>query len=482
VKTIAKEYDIIIIGAGTAGCACAIHAVKKGLNVAIVERKEKENIGDKVCGDLIDYKMIDWINKYLKIKYPKKGTINKMISAMETHSPDKKAIIRTEFKGVMINRHKFGQALIDDAIKVGCKLYSSSICAGSVIKDNFVSGIKIKNTATGRISTIRSKIVVDASGAIPALRKKIRLKDSCFESKIDKKDEAFSYREIRKLTKPIKDSETTKIFMSSKYADGGYYWYFPEKEDVMNVGIGVGRHLDTASMKKNLLNLISDDPIFEGSKVIHSGGGMLPMRKHLDCLVANGFMCAGDSASQINPMSGGGIAQSMMGGYMCANVAADAIKNGDVSERGLWQLNILYANRTGIEDKGYNPCMFDGGSQAASDLLKIFSQNQSDKSINFAMKNFIESSMLVKISIGDTFTISFFKKIKTLAKSITNLPLLMKFNRIVYLMSSVKSLYKIYPKTPDAFPEWKKRLDAIYEETYKVSGSGNKQQSNKNDD
>ncbi|MCK5289628.1 MAG: NAD(P)/FAD-dependent oxidoreductase [Candidatus Aenigmarchaeota archaeon] len=473
-KTITKEYDIIIIGAGTAGCACAIHAAKKGLNVAIVERKEKEKIGDKVCGDLIDYRMIDWINKYLKLKYPKKGTINKMISGMDTYSPDKRSIIKTEFKGVMIDRLKFGQALIDDAIKLGCKLYGSSICKEPVIKDNFISGIKIKDAKTGSVSTLRSKIVVDASGAIPALRKKIKLKDSCFESKIDKKDEAFSYREIRKLTKPLNDSETTKIFMSSKYADGGYYWYFPEKEDVMNVGIGVGRHLDTASMKKSFLNLISDDPIFEGSKVIHSGGGILPTRKHLDCLVANGFMCAGDSASQINPISGGGIAQSMMGGYMCANVSADAIKNSDVSERGLWQLNLLYADRTDKEDMGFNSAMFDGGSQAASDLLKIFTQNQSDKNLNFAMKNFIESSMLAKISMGDTSTMPFLKKMKILAKSITNLPLLMKFNRIVYLMSSVKSLYKIYPKTPDAFPEWKKRLDAIYEEVYKLSGSGNK--------
>ncbi|MCK5372872.1 MAG: NAD(P)/FAD-dependent oxidoreductase [Candidatus Aenigmarchaeota archaeon] len=473
-KTITKEYDIIIVGAGTAGCACAIRAAKKGLNVAIIEQKEKENIGDKVCGDLIDYRMIDWINKYLKLKYPKKGTINKRMNRMETYSPDKKAILKTEFNCAMINRHKFGQALIDDVIKVGCKLYDSSICKEPVIKDNFISGIKIKDAKRGSVSTLRSKIVVDASGAVPALRKKIKLKDSCFESKIDKKDEAFSYREIRKLAKPVKDSETTKIFISSKYADGGYYWYFPAKDDVMNIGIGVGRHLNTSSMKENLLKIVADDPIFNDSKVIHAGGGILPTRKHLDCLVANGFMCAGDSASQINPMSGGGIAQSMMGGYMCANVAAEAIKNGDVSERGLWQVNILYADSTGIEDKGYNSCTFDGGSQAASDLLKIFTQNQSDKSLNFAMKNFIESSILSKMSIGDTSTISFSKKIKIIAKSITNLPLLMKFNRILYLMGKIKSLYKIYPETPDAFPEWKMRLDAIYEETYKVSGLINK--------
>ncbi len=184
-------------------------------------------------------------------------------------------------------------------------------------------------------------------------------------------------------------------------------------------------------------------------------------------------MCAGDSASQISPISGGGITQSMMGGYMCAVVAADAIKKNDISERGLWQLNLLYADRTGRENMGFNSAMFDGGSQAASDLLKIFTQNLSDKNLNFAMKNFIDSSMLSKMGAEDTSGFSFSKKMKIIAKSITHLPLLIRFNRLVYLMGKVKSVYRTYPKNPDAFPEWKKRLDCIYEDVYKVSGLGN---------
>ncbi len=210
------------------------------------------------------------INTYLKLSYPKEGTINQKINLIETYSPDKKAILKTEFNFAMINRHKFGQALIDDAIRAGCRLYDSSMCAEPVIKDNFVSGIKIKDVATGSISTLCSKIVVDASGAIPALRKKVRLKDSFFESKIGEKDEVFSYREIRKLAKPVNDPETSKIFISSKDAGGGYCWYFPEKEDVMNVGIGVCRYRDTSSMKRNLLKIIADDPIFKDSKVMQA--------------------------------------------------------------------------------------------------------------------------------------------------------------------------------------------------------------------
>ncbi len=108
---------------------------------------------------------------------------------MNTYSPNKKKIFKIKFNCAMIDRQKFGQALIDGAIKAGCKLYDSTICTEPVIKDNFVCGVKINDTDTGTSSTLRSKIVVDATGAVPTLRKKIKLKGSCFENTIDKKDE-----------------------------------------------------------------------------------------------------------------------------------------------------------------------------------------------------------------------------------------------------------------------------------------------------
>ncbi len=237
----------------------------------------------------------------------------------------------------------------------------------------------------------------------------------------------------------------------------------------MNVGIGTPRHRNTRDIKENLKKLVADDPIFKDSILLHAGSGMLPARRHLDSLVANGFMCAGDSASQINPVSGGGIAQSMMGGYQCAHVAIQAIRYGDVSENNLWDLNLIYAKCDGNESIGYGPCMFDGSAQDATEILKIFTLHLSDRDLNFAMKNFMDSSMLSKMSNGDATALSFSTKMKIVVKSIPKLLLLLKFNRIVILIAQIKDLYKIYPKTPDAFPEWKKRLDAIYDEVYKIA-------------
>ena len=48
------DYDIIVVGAGTAGCLAAITAAKKNLRVCLIDSKPKDRIGDKVCGDCVD--------------------------------------------------------------------------------------------------------------------------------------------------------------------------------------------------------------------------------------------------------------------------------------------------------------------------------------------------------------------------------------------------------------------------------------------
>ena len=56
-----------------------------------------------------------------------------------------------------------------------------------------------------------------------------------------------------------------------------------------------------------------------------------PMKKP----IADGMMLVGDAAHQINPMTGGGIVAGMKGGWIAGQVAANAIENGDYSERSL---------------------------------------------------------------------------------------------------------------------------------------------------
>jgi len=47
------KFDVIVVGAGTAGCLAAKTTAEAGLKVCLVERKNQKDIGEKVCGDAL---------------------------------------------------------------------------------------------------------------------------------------------------------------------------------------------------------------------------------------------------------------------------------------------------------------------------------------------------------------------------------------------------------------------------------------------
>ena len=49
-----NKYDVAIVGGGPAGVICAITVAQNGFKVAIVDKKSRDKIGDKTCGDAID--------------------------------------------------------------------------------------------------------------------------------------------------------------------------------------------------------------------------------------------------------------------------------------------------------------------------------------------------------------------------------------------------------------------------------------------
>lgn len=47
------DYDVIVSGSGTAGTTTALAIAKRGHAVLLIDRKAKEKIGDKTCGDAL---------------------------------------------------------------------------------------------------------------------------------------------------------------------------------------------------------------------------------------------------------------------------------------------------------------------------------------------------------------------------------------------------------------------------------------------
>src|SRR4030066_1494234 len=102
VKTNMK-YDVVIVGAGTAGCLAAKTIAEAGLKVCIVEAKRREAIGEKICGDALGEHHL----KELGLEKPQSGELEKRIEGIQIYSPDQNTIFtiaHEDFIGYLLNR------------------------------------------------------------------------------------------------------------------------------------------------------------------------------------------------------------------------------------------------------------------------------------------------------------------------------------------------------------------------------------------
>ena len=444
-----NKFDVIVVGAGTGGCLTAKTIAKAGLKVCMIDRKEKQNIGDKVCGDAIGKHHFD----NLGIVHPSGAELDQTIKGIKVYSPDMETEVNVQGEGVhgyLINRLLFGQRLIKEAKAAGATLIDSTVVTEPILKNGYVVGVQTKDLKTGKNSEIRAKVVVDASGHSAVLRKKLPA-DMGIEKEVKDEDVEICYREIRELIEPIVDPGFCKIYLDLQRVPGGYYWIFPKSATTVNVGLGVAMTEGFPNPKDLYNELILSLPLFKGSRVLTGGGGLVPTRKPISPMVANGIIIIGDAACQVNPIHGGGIGSSMMGGVKAAEIIIEALKKDDVSRETLWSY-------TGIFMKEY------GAKQAGLDIFRMLLQRLSNEEMNYGMRqHLITDDDLLKTSMGEDLKLNITEKTGRLFKGLGSISLLKKLNATSKLMKEIKELYKNYPSSPEGLEDWEAKTSQVFE-------------------
>ncbi|MEM2875572.1 MAG: NAD(P)/FAD-dependent oxidoreductase [Candidatus Bathyarchaeia archaeon] len=435
-----ERFDVIVVGAGTAGCLAAKSAAEVGLKVCLIDVKNVEDIGKKVCGDAIGKHHFDC----LRLRYPCGEELERKVEGVFIYSPNRESVFKVSGEGLhgfIINRHMFGQRLLKESLDAGTELYHSTKVLGPLLKEHGVRGVRVRKTGSST-KDILSSIVIDASGMNAVVRR--NLPDELgIEKEPDKADVIACYREIRVLKEQIPEPEFLRIYLNSQVAPGGYYWVFPEGGNRVNVGLGVAMSEGFPNPRTQLYRHVLSQPIFEGSKIIHGGGGLVPTRRPLDKMVADGLMLVGDAAFQVNPLHGGGIGPSMIAGRISGEVAVKASEKGFFSTESLWQYGVEYI-------RSY------GAKQAGLDVFRFFLQKLGDEDLNYGMKNkLITEEDLLITSMGDDLELNITEKAARLFRSLGKVSLIRRLRKVASLMQKIKSHYSLYPLTTEGFVEWR---------------------------
>ena len=127
------------------------------------------------------------------------------------------------------------------------------------------------------------------------------------------------------------DPECCLYYLGTDLAPGGYAWVFPKGEHRANVGLGVQADLAQASAMEYLERFIDQHSELDRGSPVTLIVGSVPVGIARGSIVTDGLMLVGDAARQADPLTGGGIANAMLAGRLAAEVAAQAVEEGDAS-------------------------------------------------------------------------------------------------------------------------------------------------------
>jgi geranylgeranyl reductase family protein len=445
-----EKFDVAIVGAGTAGCMAAKTTAEAGLKVCLIERKKREEIGEKICGDALGEHHL----KELGLEKPQTGELEKRIEGVKIYSPNLETVFTVtheDFVGYILNRRLFGQWLLRKALDNDVVLLDSTQFLEPIIEKGSVTGISAKNLKTGRSIQIRSNVVLDASGFMAVIRRKLPKKMG-IENEIANEDVEACYREIRQLKQEPENTGCCEIYLNQKVTPGGYTWVFPKSGARVNVGVGVCMRDKFPNPKSQLYKHVLDKPLFSGSLLLNGGAWYDPTRRPLDNMVGNGIAVLGDAACLVNPIHGGGIGPSMLSGYFAGKTIVEALEKGDVSQKSLWPYNSRYMQSYGTK-------------QAGLDVFRLFLLTCRDEDLIYGLKyRLLTEEDVLKASLGQDFHINVTETAKRVFRGLRRVRFLNKLRLTVNLLNQVKAHYRNYPETPEDFRGWQAKTEALFQE------------------
>ena len=335
------DADVVVIGAGPAGCTSAIRLRQLGFKVVVLEREifPRFMIGESLLPAAWDlWEKLGIREKIESAGYPiKRGALFRI----EDTEGISEFLIRTdEFPELFINpftfhvdRAHFDQMLLESAQQAGAEVKQGCEVSEVLFQDGFAAGVRY--TQEGVQHHLSARMVIDASGR----RTLLGLKLGRRRVNPDLVKVAY-YNHFKGAGR--RGVEDGSVVTDVHSTEGGWIWYIPLRNDIVSVGVvldaGYVRDQEAGAQELFDRALQADDvirpwlehaqPMMELKKI--------PSISYLsDNFVGDGFAMVGDAAMFIDPIFSAGVMLAMRGADYLAEVVAEGLRRGDVSEAAL---------------------------------------------------------------------------------------------------------------------------------------------------
>ncbi len=304
------KCDVIVVGAGPAGCAAAIDLARQGYAVRVLERGSLPQA--KVCGDTL------WAETLTLLDHLGLGARARQeglpLKTLHLQAPGGR-VVPLEINATSLQRVRLHQLLQDEVRRSGATIETAEV-VGPLRDGEGLAGVSIRGPAD-EPGEVAARLVIVAGGARYATLE-------AFGLGLRPEPTAVGIRAYYRILNPPVETAAHLAF-----------------HRVLGTGFGWVRYLHGAPAGQTdlLKNLEAFIHHFEPAwRVVgHDDAIGLPcaglLRSGLSGAVtaAPGLLVAGEAAGTASPLTGAGVAKALESGLAAARTAALALQSGDFS-------------------------------------------------------------------------------------------------------------------------------------------------------
>ncbi|MBI5772554.1 MAG: tryptophan 7-halogenase [Verrucomicrobia bacterium] len=331
------DYDVLIIGAGPAGCAAGIVLAEHGHRVLILEREKfpRYHIGESLIP--FTYQPMERLGLIPKMRAScnqKKYSVQFVQPNGRASQPfyffnryDKDTVAQTW----QVLRSEFDEMVLHHARSKGVEVIEEITVKELLREGGRVVGVRAQKKS-GETVEFRAPITLDCTGkeSFTAVRNGWRMKDPYLN-----KVAVWTYYKGSKREPGIDEGQTTVAFVPDK----GWFWHIPQHNDMVSVGVvAEGKYLTRGGVKdpKAIFhreveeNLWIKDHLSVGASTgdYYVTSEYSYHSRHCGC---EGLLLVGDAFAFLDPVFSSGLMLAFKSGVMAGDEIHKAILEKDFS-------------------------------------------------------------------------------------------------------------------------------------------------------
>lgn len=296
-------YDVIVIGAGPAGCTAAKTLADRGCNVLIVEKCALPRY--KSCSGMLIKKTIDLVGKYFGENIPVSVTCAPVENWGMIFTNDAGQEYRFEQQGLNVWRSAFDYWLTTIAQKSGVVLRDCTAAVSCDVQEAFVE-VKLHCKEKGNY-TEKAKYVIDCEGVVGAVKRKLLQSTEKYIT---------TYQTFNKGTIAL-DFHYFYAYLQPELSE--YDAWFNVKDNMLVLGVSCKDASKINAYYNRFIAYMEENHGLQTYKCMKAEKWLMP-HVSAGCPIEYGkerVLFAGETAGFLNPM-GEGISAGMESGYFAA--------------------------------------------------------------------------------------------------------------------------------------------------------------------